>query len=109
MWLRGLAVFGALALAACGDDHGPVEAGVDGGASRIDSAAPPMERCRSGAAWDPWAPAFVDATAQWGLDGLDGNTLAVGDLDGDGWPDLIAMGGPSPEPATTQRGGSRLF
>src|SRR5689334_12044591 len=102
MWLRCFLLVSAWALAACGDDDA-MPARVDGGASRIDSAAPPMDRCRSGAGWDSAAPAFVDATAAWGLEGLDGNTLAVGDLDGDGWPDLIAMGGPSPDPMTTQR------
>jgi hypothetical protein len=100
----------ALAVAGCdGDDADPTDGGSADAPSRVDSMAPPMERCRPGTPWDPTRPAFVDVTDAWGLADLDGNTLAVGDLDGDGWPDLIAMGGPSEDPMTTQRGGGRLF
>jgi hypothetical protein len=35
------------------------------------------------------APAFADATADWGLGAVVGNRLVSADLDGDGWPDLL--------------------
>jgi hypothetical protein len=35
------------------------------------------------------APAFTDATAEWGLTSVVGNRLVSADLDGDGWPDLL--------------------
>src|SRR5688572_495738 len=75
-----LAVLALLGYAAAGCDGGPVDPGEDAG--------PPPAVCRAGTDWQPDAVAFVDRTEDWGLAGLNGNSLAVGDLDSDGWPDL---------------------
>ncbi|MEQ8272453.1 MAG: CRTAC1 family protein [Deltaproteobacteria bacterium] len=57
---------------------------------------PPLEdRCKLGVKWIDPAPAFTDATEDWGLVdlGVLGTRLAVGDVDGDGWPDLLVRRG----------------
>src|SRR5262245_50530409 len=69
-----------LLLAACDSPAPPSDGGTDTGVARV---------CRSGRAWSPGMPAFVDRTSDWGLDGLTGNNFGVGDIDGDGWSDLI--------------------
>lgn len=53
-----------------------------------DSA--PAESCDPlpSAAWSG-GEAFVEKTSEWGLDGVTGGLLQSGDLDGDGWPDLV--------------------
>lgn len=54
--------------------------------------------CNEGATsyWEPGAPAFREATSEWGLDalGVAGVRLSVVDFDGDGWTDLeVRRGG----------------
>ncbi len=74
-----------LLVVACDGPAGPPgDAGVDANVARI---------CRSGRGWDPGQPAFVDRTAEWGLEGLTGNNFGVADIDGDGWSDLVLNAG----------------
>jgi hypothetical protein len=53
--------------------------------------APPPKVCRAATG----APAFVDATSEWGVTAL-GVSVRAGDLDGDRRPDLIVTGGDRP-------------
>jgi hypothetical protein len=95
---RGLAILGcALVTAACGGGpKGP--AGADGGAPVADGGAPagadggmpapPPQRCASFTA--PGAgPRFRDVTTEYGLSDVRGGRVSVGDIDGDGFPDLF--------------------
>jgi hypothetical protein len=73
-----------LAIAGCGDDTTAIDAGVDGGGD-----GGPARMCRSGTRWSPGMRAFEDRTDAWGLSGLNGASFSTGDLDGDGYADLI--------------------
>ena len=101
-----LGVAHLLALGACEAPAAAPDAGNDAGPPRV---------CRSGLAWSPGRPAFVDRTAEWGLAGLNGNSLGVADLDGDGWPELVRMAGspydriPGQVFFNIERGGRRVF
>lgn len=55
--------------------------------------------CRSGDAWAPGAPAFREATDDWGLPDLDvtGLRITAVDFDLDGWPDLYVRYGNAPD------------
>lgn len=80
----------------CGDDAAqpPLDAGMGDGRARVDGGAPPTPRvCRDGSAWAPGTAAFEDRTEAWGLAGLNANSFATGDLDGDGYADLIVSRG----------------
>lgn len=86
----------ALALFACGDDDSPGGT-PDGGTSDaatsdggVDAGEPPPERCGAWTAPGP-GPSFRDATSDWGVPALEvrANRVAVADLDGDGYPDVI--------------------
>lgn len=109
MWIYNGVNRGLLAVALCAgwacDDGGSGE-GAGGGVvlpepepqpdmtdAPVD-AAPPVE-CRPGTVFTPGAPVFVERTAEWGLAelGVQGVMLSVGDLDGDGWADVIARRG----------------
>jgi enediyne biosynthesis protein E4 len=48
------------------------------------------DRCTAGTEWTPGTPLFRDASAEWGLTalGVEGQRISVGDIDGDGYPDL---------------------
>ncbi len=85
-------------LLACSSSTTPTDAGVTGvssGDARADVAAdvepPPPAVCRMGAGWDRMgtAPAFRVNDAAWGLADITGKRLATGDLDNDGYPDLV--------------------
>jgi enediyne biosynthesis protein E4 len=47
---------------------------------------PPPEVCRPAQS----APAFVEVTGEWGLSAIIGTAVRAADLDGDGYPDLMA-------------------
>ncbi|MDO9021916.1 MAG: CRTAC1 family protein [Deltaproteobacteria bacterium] len=58
----------------------------------VDTGAPPPPpmACRAGTPWDRAAPAFRDATADYGLAELTAKRMATADLDNDGYADLVA-------------------
>jgi hypothetical protein len=78
--ISGVALALSIGIASCGPS------------SHVGPDRPPLV-CRPGTTWAPGgAPAFRDATVEWGdLAGLEGHGLEVGDLDGDGWVDLVAF------------------
>lgn len=49
--------------------------------------------CAPGTLHAPGSPIFVERTAEWGLTGVEGALLTVGDVDGDGFADIIARRG----------------
>lgn len=49
----------------------------------------PPEMCHNGPKWTNAAPAFHNGTNDWGLGDVTGKRLATGDLDGDGYADLV--------------------
>ncbi len=73
-------------LAACGKDKN--EAGDSGGAD----AQLPDEICHSGVDFG-LEGAFAEETEAWGLTGITATRFSTADLDGDGYPDLIASEG----------------
>ncbi len=50
----------------------------------------PAAVCGAGSRWSPGTTAFVERTAEWGLDAIapGGSRLSSVDFDNDGWPDL---------------------
>ncbi|MBK6683272.1 MAG: CRTAC1 family protein [Deltaproteobacteria bacterium] len=56
-------------------------------------AAPLAARCQAGSRFQEGTPAFVEATADFGLTGVQGVRLSVLDYDGDGRPDLFVRRG----------------
>jgi hypothetical protein len=69
-----------------GTSCAPGEACVDGLRCVIDLPS----RCKPGTQWSPGTKIFEDATKAWGLRAINpvGVRLAVGDINGDGYPDL---------------------
>ena len=102
-------VFLSLTIAglACGGDSKSPDAPADDpeistttvtGDSASDSGTPDdtaepevLAECASGTSWSPGTVAFVDASEAWGLRELMpvGIRMSVGDIDSDGWPDLV--------------------
>ena len=75
----------------CGGADGPVCAE---GAYCDDSAGACVEAvCGDLPPWSPGAAIFTEATEAWGLTGVEGVRLAVTDIDGDGWADLLVRRG----------------
>ncbi|MBM4346032.1 MAG: CRTAC1 family protein [Deltaproteobacteria bacterium] len=64
-------------------------AGEDTQAQQGDAAI----ACPPGARFKPGSAAFVEATAPWGLSGVQGARMNVVDYDNDGWADLLVHGG----------------
>ena len=88
----------ALVFAACSSNSNTpaTDAAVDTAAvdtaAPVDTGAPPPPPmvCRAGTPWDRAAPAFRDATADYGLAELTAKRMATADLDNDGYADLVA-------------------
>jgi hypothetical protein len=87
----------ALVFAACSSNSNTpaTDAAVDTAAPAdvpVDTGAPPPPPmvCRAGTPWDRAAPAFRDATADYGLAELTAKRMATADLDNDGYADLVA-------------------
>jgi len=103
--MRRISLLFALALVGCSDDSSPNDgtATADTGADVIDAAdtgGTTVEAvCTDGTSWDPGTPIYREVTDEAGLTeaGAMGVRVNVGDIDGDGWPDLLL-----------RRGGSRL-
>ena len=90
-----------LGLSGCGDSTTPEDetdvpvSDVDASdAGETDVAA---AVCNEGTAWEPGVDAFVQATEDWGLIGVQGIRFNVTDFDGDGWPDLLVRNGGGPD------------
>lgn len=66
------------------------DAGADVAAD-VEDAAPVV--CETGTYWSPGTSAFREVTEEWGLTGVQGTRLSVGDVDGDGWADLLVRRG----------------
>ncbi|HEY8431273.1 MAG TPA: CRTAC1 family protein [Sandaracinaceae bacterium] len=62
----------------------------EGGTCEGAACVPPIPEpvCGRGTRWSPGTLAFREATAEWGLLGVEGVRLTVTDIDGDGWTDL---------------------
>ena len=94
----------ALIIGGCGDDSSPADdpdtadpnAGVSDVADVGDTALP-TPVCNEGTVWEPGVDAYVQATSDWGLDGVHGIRFNVTDFDGDGWPDLLVRNGGGPD------------
>ncbi len=68
------------------------DAGGTGGAgSGCEDCPEPV--CNAGTRWAAGTSAFADRTDEWGLTGVLGQRIYVADIDGDGFPDLIARSG----------------
>jgi hypothetical protein len=74
----------ALLLTACTD---PAET------EPVPQGTLPPAVCGAGTHFDGTAPAFVDKTAEWGLEGVEGVRLSGLDVDADGLPDLVVRRG----------------
>ncbi len=72
-----------------GCDPAPTPGDAGGATDAPIDAGPPARVCRPGRAWHPGMPAFVDRTEDWGLGGINSASLSVGDIDGDGFADLV--------------------
>ena len=55
--------------------------------------------CEPGPQWTAGTPSFKEVTSEWGLTemGVLGVRLNITDIDGDGWPDLLARNGGGPD------------
>lgn len=59
---------------------------------RADDSGEPVS-CTPNAPTDPTSRAYTETTEAWGLDGVTGVRFSAGDLDGDGYPDLVVTEG----------------
>jgi hypothetical protein len=95
----------------CGSPEGPVcgEGQLCDLASNVCVDPLPAPVCREGVRWTPGAMAFREATAEWGLDGVEGVRLSVTDVDGDGWADLEVRRGAAGVDDFTMPSGRRTW
>ncbi len=84
--------------AATADGGNGTDAGSTDGGSGADTEQPPA--CRTASKWTKGTKAFVEATTEWGLKGVEGTRVSVLDYDGDGRPDVLIRGGDGPEDFT---------
>ncbi len=97
-----LFLFSSLAAlaSACGDDQGASGGGGSKGTGGEGGTLEP-EVCDAHAV--ATVPSFSDTTVAWGLTGVAGGRVTSGDLNGDGYPDLLVHNfyrGCSPQPCT---------
>lgn len=86
-FLVGVLGASVLQLVACSDDSASGGTGATGGGGGGGS---PPEVCDSHAI--EATPSFTDTTEGWGLGGVAGGRVMSGDVNGDGYPDLIVHG-----------------
>ena len=96
----------AVGMTGCGEDEVPaiqspapgdvlIGGGADVGIGSDTSGS--SDACEA-TGWAPGAPAFVEVTSEWGLDGITGAAFSVADYDQDGWPDLFVRAGGGEKP-----------
>ncbi|MEZ4365830.1 MAG: CRTAC1 family protein [Kofleriaceae bacterium] len=81
--IRLVPVVATLGLGACGSSSG----------STTPDAPLLPARCNGGTSYSLGTSFFSEATSAWGLDGVLGTRMNVGDIDGDGYPDLLVRQG----------------
>ena len=84
-------------LAGCSSDDDPPCSGADcadAGADLADASTGTLPAvCNEGTRWEPGTSSFREVTEEWGLTGVQGTRLNVGDVNGDGWADLLIRRG----------------
>ncbi len=69
------------------------DAGPGGGAGGAGGGGLPQAVCTMGTQWQAGKTVFHEASAAWGLTGVEGTRIAAVDFDGDGWTDLLVRRG----------------
>lgn len=86
-------VLAVLAYACSGPDEECAGADCADASTDVPADAAVAVECETGTYWTPGTSAFREVTTEWGLTDVQGTRLSVGDIDGDGWADLLVRRG----------------